>query len=375
MRFLSFLFFIILASTYSVFGQVRSEYFRSLFIDVDGTAGLMSERLKTTPISNNYLDPLSNAYQGKLKFTKGYSLGYNANVGYYIDKKRTFGIEAGFYYYAQQGKLGMDSFHVEFKSYTPAGDVFRQVISTDHSISESIQLKSMSIPLMLMYKRVINDNLFLTASAGVLYNLNAKTTYNTNANFDYEGIFKSEGNVPVYDNSVVPDSTDLLITKSAYNAFLVKNKGNGNLLPLNEYFKFQDSTGVAKGVVGLNEKPSKPTGTAKFQTGSLGYTAEIAANYRLMKNVYLRGGVYYTAQSFKNSSNNNSLPLTSSKVQGGKAGQDLGVNYNSLLNEVSSLNGSNYGITIGVRVYINKTAWKYMEPNMDRITPEGPKAK
>jgi len=52
------------------------------------------------------------------------------------------------------------------------------------------------------------------------------------------------------------------------------------------------------------------------------------------------------------------------------------VNYNSLLNEVQTLSSSNYGITIGVRVYINKSAWTHLDPDaMSRITPEGPKAK
>ena len=364
MRILSFISFIILAGTYSLYGQVRSEYFRSLYVDVDGTVGLMHEGLKSIPFSTNYLNAINNSYQGQLKFKKGFSDGCNVNVGYYIDKKRTFGIGTGISYYSQSGKLSMDSFHVEFKSTDYNGGTFRQVISTDHPISESIQIKSTSIPILLLYKRALNDDIFISVAAGVVYNFNLKTSYNSNANFDYEAIYKFEGNMPVYDNALVPDSVDLLVTKKAY---LAKNK-NGDV---NEYFKFQDSIGKS---VGLNERPNKNTGTIKYQTGSLGYTAQVAANYRLMKNIYLTGGVYYTAQSFKNSSTNSSLRLTDTKIKG-TPGQDLGVNYNSLLNEVQTLNGSNYGIMIGVRVYLNRTAWKYMEPDMDRITPEGPKAK
>ena len=372
MRILSFISFILLAGTCSVFGQVRDEYFRSLFVDVDGNLGLLSEHMKSIPFSTNYTDALSNSYQGKLKFTKGYSTGASAIVGYYVDKKRTFGISAGINYYAQYGKLGMDSFHVEFQSTNVSNGTFRQVISTDHPISESIQLKSTSIPIMLLYKRPINMNLFVTASAGIVYNLNVKTNYNTNANFDYEAIYKFEGNIPVYDNSIIPGSGDDIITKAWYDAYLAKHP---NALPLNEYFQSRNDSGYAKGSVGLNEKANKSTGTVKYQTGSLGYTAQVAAHYRLMKNVYLSGGLYYTAQSFKNTSNNNSLTLTSQKVQS-KTGQDLGVNYNSLLNEVQTLSGSNYGIMIGVRVYINKAAWTNSDPDaMQRVTPEGPRAK
>jgi len=376
MRFLSFMSFLLLAGTYSVSGQVRDEYFRSLFVDVMGSAGLMSDNIKTIPLSTNYLDALSNSYQGKLKFTKGLSAGGNADVGYYFNKKRTIGIATGVNYYSQYGKLGMDSFHVEFKASNPNdpnGGAYRQVISTDHAISESIQFKNTSIPIMLLYKYVISKDLFLTAGAGAVYNVNVATTYNTNANFDYEAIYEFEGiNNPVYDNSIVPNSGDVLITKAWYEAYLAKHP---NSPTLNDYFQSANDSGFAKGSVGLNEKVNKNTGSVNFKTGSWGYTAQVAANYRLAKNVYIQGGIYYTGQSFKNSTSNNSLTLTSQKIQS-KTGQDLGVNYNSLLNEVQTLSSSNYGITIGVRVYINKSAWTHLDPDaMSRITPEGPKAK
>ena len=376
MRFLSFITFIILASTCSVSGQVRDEYFRSLFVDVDGTGGIMSEQMKSIPFSTNYLDALSNSYQGKLKFTKGFSTGGNAHIGYYFDKKRRFGLETGVNYYAQYGKLGMDSFHVEFKATNPNdpnGGAYRQLISTDHAITESIQFKSTNIPLLLCYKLPINKDLFLTVNAGVVYNLNVKTTYSTNANFDYEAIYEFEGaNNPVYDNSLIPNSGDVLITKAWYDAYIASHP---NSPTLNEYFASANDSGFAKGTVGLNEKVVKQTGNVNFKTGSLGYTAQVAANYRLMKNIYLTGGLYYTAQSFKNTSNNNALTLTSELITN-KSGQTVGVNYNSLLNEVQTLNSSNYGVTIGVRVYINKSAWTHLDPDaMSRITPEGPRAK
>ncbi len=372
MRIFSLLSLIILASFYSATGQVRSEYFRSLYIDIDGNAGLMSERIKTSPFSTNYTEAINNAYQGKLKFKQGMSVGYEAHLGYYFDKKRRFGVSSGINTYLQFGRLGMDSFHVEFKKATQAGDgYFRQIISTNHAISERITMRTTSIPLLLNYKYMYNDNLFFTVAAGIVYNIKASSTYKTNANFDYEALYQFEGNTPVYDNSLIPDSSDFPVTKAGYNAFLKKYPNSPDL---NQFFRFQDSVGVAKGSVGLNESPAKNNGMVKYSTGSLGYTAEIAANYRLMKNIYLRGGVYFTYQSFKNPTNNSSARLTDAKIQG-PGGKDLGVTYNSLLSEVNSLNSMNYGITIGVRVYLNKTAWKYMEPDMDRVTPEGPRAK
>ncbi len=373
MRILSILSFMILAGTYSAVGQVRGEYFRSLFIDVNANAGLMSEKINAIPFSTNYPEAIRNAYQSSLKFTKAYSLGYNVAVGYYFDKKRRFGVSSGVNYYSQYGRLGMDSFHVEFKKATVSEDgYFRQIISTNHKISEFIQMKSLSIPLSVLYKYAYNDDLTISVSAGILYNLSAKSNYNTDANFDYEALYQlSPSNAPLYDSALVPSSTDYLVTRAGYNAFLEKHPGEKSL---KAFFKFEDSIGVARGSVGLNESPAQKRGNIGFKSGSLGYTGEIAANYRLMKNIYLRGGVYYTYQSFKNTMGNNNQVLTDAKIQG-KPGQDLGVNYNSLLSEVRKIGGSNYGISIGIRVYLNRTAWKYMEPSSDRITPEGPKAK
>jgi len=373
MRIISVLSLVILAGTYSATGQVRREYFRSLYIDVNGNAGLMSEKINAIPFSTNYPEAIRNTYQGALTFKKAYSLGYNVAVGYYFDKKRHFGVSTGVNWYSQYGRLGMDSFHVEFKKPTQNEDgYFRQIISTNHKISEFIQMKSLSIPLSLLYKFAYNDDLTISISAGILYNLSAKSSYHTDANFDYEALYQlSPTNAPLYDSNLVPSSTDFLVTRAGYNDFLEKHPGEKSL---KEFFKFEDSVGVARGSVGLNESPAHKRGNVGFKSGSLGYTGEVAANYRLMKNIYLRGGFYYTYQSFKNTMGNNAQVLTDSKIQG-KHGQDLGVNYNSLLSQVGKIGGHNYGITIGIRVYLNRTAWKYMEPTMDRITPEGPKAK
>ena len=306
----------------------------------------MSNKITAIPFSNNYNNVISkDSYQGKLKFTNGFSTGYDVKVGYYFNSKRTFGVEGGFSYYAQQSNLGMDSFHVEFEAKDVRSNVYRQVISTDHKITETVKLQSMNIPLELTYKYVYTEDLFFT------------TNYKTDANFDYEAIYMFEGtNTPVYDNSPVPNSTDYLITKS----YAVAHKYDAA-----SWIQTKHDSGLYN--VGLNEKVNKNSGSVKYQTGTLGYTAEIAANYRLMKNVYARGGIYYTAQSFKNSSANSSSRLTDTKITSAP-GQDLGVNYNSLLNEVQKVSSSNYGITIGIRVYINKTAWKYQENDMDRIT-------
>jgi hypothetical protein len=349
----------IAASTYSAFGQVRSEYFRSLFIDLEGNAGHMNQQIKTIPFSTNYEDAIAaNTAQGTIKFKDGWSKGFNARIGYYFGKNRTWGIGSGFTYYKQEGVLNLDTFHVEFRSQDYLGQDFRQVISTRKPIKESIVTTSINIPVLIHYKKAFNDNLCLTVDAGILYNLKAQNTFSSDARFDYEAIYKFEGSVPVYDHSAVPDTTSYLITRQGY---LDKNP-NGNV---NTFFKEKDSIGYS---VALNQKGIASSTTASYKKGSIGYTLDVAAIYKVWRNIYVRGGVYYAGQNFTNTSSSNSLRLTESKIKDAN-GKTTGVNYNSLLNQVQSNFVHNYGITLGLRVYINRSAWKYQENDMNKVTP------
>jgi hypothetical protein len=211
---------------------------------------------------------------------------------------------------------------------------------------------------LLRYKKDFNEKFALTVDAGILYNINVKNSYNTDAQFNYEAIYKFEGNYPIYDNSPIPDPSSLLITKAEY----LKDNPGGDVI---NYFRFHDSIGKS---VGLNLKADQKTGSVKYKSGSLGYTGEIAINYMVVRNICLRAGAYYTAQSFTNTSNNNALRLTDKKVKDA-AGNTTGANYNSMLNEVQTVTSSNFGLLFGVRVYFNKMAWKAPENNMNKVTP------
>jgi hypothetical protein len=210
---------------------------------------------------------------------------------------------------------------------------------------------------LLRYKKDFNDKLALTVDAGILYNINVRNTYNTDARFNYEGIYKFEGPYPIYDNSPIPDSSSLLITKAAYLDKFPK----GDVV---RFFNFHDSIGKS---VGLNLAADKKGGDVKYKSGSLGYTAEVAVNYMVVRNICLRAGVYYTAQSFTNTSNNNALRLTDTKIK--DAAGNSTVNYNSMLNEMQTAKSSNYGIVLGVRIYFNKMAWKAPIDDVNRVTP------
>lgn len=356
-RILSLGAFLLLANAYSSFGQVRSEYFRSLSVDLEANGGIMTQKIKAIPFSTNYQDAL-NTTQSEIKFSSGSSRGANFRLGYYFDKRRKFGVGIGLDYYKQQGNLQMDTFHVEFRSKDDAGGTFRQSISTTRSIKETMTASTLNMPILLRYKKDFNENLALTIDAGILYNISVKNTYSSDAGFDYEAIYKFEGATPIYDNSPVPSGSDELITKQYYTTRHPE-------LDVVEYFRFQDSIGRR---VGLNLQPTQKTGNVKYKSGTLGYTGEVAINYMVVRNVCIRVGAYYFANSFKNTSNNNSLNLTDNTVKDA-SGKTVGVNYNSLLNEVQTAKTNNFGLMIGMRVYFNKMAWKAPENDMNKITP------
>lgn len=340
----------------SVMGQVRSEYFRSLSADLTVNGGLLNQKITAIPFSVNYPDAL-NAVQSEIKFTGGQSRGYDFRLGYYFNRKRSLGVGVGFNYYQQTGTLQLDTFHIEFRSQDATYATFRQVISTARGIKETIVSKSMNVPILLRYKKDFNDKLSLTVDAGIMYNINVKNTYETDARFNYEAIYKFEGNMPIYDNSPVPDSTSLLITRAAYTSKYPKGD-------VKAFFAHHDSIGKS---VGLNLAANKKSGSVAYKSGSLGYTAEVAVNYMVVRNICLRGGVYYTQQSFTNTSNNNALRLTDTKIKDANGVNT--VNYNSMLNEVQSTTGHNYGIVLGARIYFNRMAWKAPTDDVNRVTP------
>jgi len=344
-------------STQSVFAQVRSEYFRSLSADLQANGGILTQKITAIPFSINYPDAL-NATQSEIKFSSGQSMGYDFRLGYYFNRKRSLGVGVGINYYQQKGTLALDTFHIEFRSSDALYPVFRQVISTTRGIKETIVSKSLNVPILLRYKKDFSDKLALTVDAGIVYNIKVQNSYETDARFDYEAIYKFEGNTPVYDNSPVPDASSYPVTKANY----LSHFPNGDVV---RYFQVQsDSVGQS---VGLNLAPNRKSGDVKYKSGSLGYTGEVAINYMVVRNICLRAGVYYTAQSFTNTANNNAQPLTDTKYKDA-AGVST-VNYNSMLNEMQTAKSSNYGMVLGVRVYFNRMAWKVPADDVNRVTP------
>jgi hypothetical protein len=324
--------------------QVRCEaYMPSFFVDVDANVGVLMQKASGGVNTANY-PSLVTATSGKLSFTNGLYTSADVQFGYYIDRNRSFGIGTGIVVSQSSGTLGLDTFHAEFKAYDYKGNVFRQIVSTDHPIAETENRTSISIPILLRYKKDINPKTLFTVDAGLLYNIQSQDKWSTNANFDYEAIyhFINNGSATTYESSLVPGNEDLIWTKTA----VVKQNPGVNL---NNFFATRNAALYS---IGLNENVNKKSGTLKPVTGSLGYTAAAAFNFKIGKKIYFRLGAYYLTQTFNNTSQANNSVLTS-KIIRNVAGQDVGVDYSSLMAGTKSVQTSSYGITLGFKIYLS----------------------
>ena len=355
MRIFLLLIWLIVVNVFVIQGQVRCEAYMPAFsIDVDANAGLINEHAKLVPISMNYPNTVNSNF-GNVKVNTATSTSLDMRFCYSSDPERKFGIAIGFVYNKQVSNLNLDSFHVEFSSTDFKGNIFRQLITAVNPISETINMYSIKIPLLLSYRKDFSVQnmydptklyLFLTVDAGVVYNLQLQNTWRTNANFNYEAIydFTGSGNNSgsVYDNNPIPNGNDLIITQNQF----IKNNPTGNV---NTYFSTKNAAGLS---VGLNEKVKNNTGNFMLANGTLGYTVDAAMNFKISKKIFFKLGAYYLAETFSNTAQNNTTPLTT-KIIRNASGQDVGVDYNSLMNSVNAIKSNNYGITFGLKFFIS----------------------
>lgn len=307
-------------------------------LDLNLTGGTLSQRFTSGDPASYYLNAV-NSTIGDLKFRKGSSIGFDAQVAYFFDKARNWGIGTGLWYMSQHGTVTMDKFHVEYQSNDYAGNVFRQVITANNAINEKLRISNFNIPLLLKYKNRFSKSIGFTADAGLMFNLNARNSFTSDATFDYEAIYKftgSQGAVKtVYDNSAVPGASDLLITR----------KYQSTIQPdVRAYFEQLRKQGNN---VGLNMAPSSNTGKSSYKGGSVGILLRPAVSFYLSDNIALNVGAYYLYQRF---SNNGSAGMITDKIG----------TYNSVLGNVSKVSASSLGISAGVRIYLSKARKPYV---------------
>lgn len=302
-------------------------------IDVNGMGGYLMQDYTTPNTTGNYLNAV-NSTTGKMDFSNGYSVGGDAQVGFFWGKKRHFGIGTGINYMYQSGNAGLKDYHVEYEATDYAGNIYRQVISSNYKSSDNLAITNINIPLVLKYRKRFSKHWGFTADAGALFNVEMKNDYTSHGSFNYEAIYKfaPDGVHTVYDNAATPASTDYFITKAEF----FKNNPDGNAQAYFDKLRAQGNN------VGLNVTPSNNSGSVSYKTGSVGLILRPAVNLFLSDHVALNFGVYYVYQTFKNDA------VANYRVTG-NVGE-----YNPTLKNVSSVASNNIGLNLGVRFMFGK---------------------
>jgi hypothetical protein len=302
------------------------------FAGGDFKTGQYSEKFNSASLTSAYSGVI-NPYGGNISFKGSQAMAFNAEGGYYFNHNRNIGIGAGIFYSSQKGTASADSFHVEYMNFDYKGHVFRQLLSSEGGVNESVKSSNISIPLFLRYKKGIMTDMFISIDGGILFNMMMQNKYNGSAAFDYEAIYKIEGSgtnlTYLYDNSPYPGETDWLVTKAQF----LKNNPNGDF---QAYFNSLQKTGFN---VGLGDTSGK-SGKIKFTHKSIGFTLQAALNYKLRDNIYGKAGFYLQEQAFSNPSSGSPAPIT------GQPGD-----YNSLLNYPKTIEIWNYGFLFGINFY------------------------
>lgn len=230
-----------------------------------------------------YLNAL-NANMSEIDASSGINYGADLNFGYFFGPKKNFGLGTGLQFVSQSYNLNMDKFAIEYQSTDNFGSTFRQGLRANGGVEEKLVARSLGLPVLLLYKKQLNERWGLNLDLGVVFNLWSKTTYTSESNFDYEAIYAFDGNGnPIYDANPVPDPNDWLITKAHYEK--VNNDGN-----VNNYFEGLHQQGYN---VGLGVNPDKKEGDVKDYVIQTSFFIQPGVSYRIKPNLALHGQIAY----------------------------------------------------------------------------------
>jgi outer membrane protein OmpA-like peptidoglycan-associated protein len=304
-------------------------------VDLNLLGGFASQKYTTANSAANYPGGL-NVNTGQLTYDHGQSFGADAQIGYFLGKKRHFGLGAGIMYMEQHGDAILKNYGVEFQSTDGNGATFRQVVR-GNDIKEEIISKSVNVPIVLKYKTRFSKHWGFTADAGAVINVRTMNSYKAKGNFDYEAIYQFQptgdgGTTSVYDNSPVPSQSDWFITKAEF----LRNNPNGNL---QDYFATKRSLGYR---VGTAMNPTNIKGDNPNTLASVGLLLQPSINYYLSDHVALNLGVYYMFQPYE------------TKAQTGYRLTDGVGNYTSVINNVTASTNHDYGANLGVRFFFGR---------------------
>lgn len=328
------------------FGQVEKGALKNAqtppwYVGLGVFGGSQTGKLDQNVWSQYYLNAL-NTNISNLEQKKGSHIGFNASFGYYFGKKRMIGLGTGFQFLQSQYELGLETFAVEFQSVDEQGQTFRQIIRSNNPIQEQIKQSTMGIPVMLLFKKELNQHWGINLDAGMVFNFSSKGTFSAeNANFDYEAIYKLDNNgVPMYDNSSIPDPNSWLITAEHYNR--VHPTGD-----VNAYFDNLQNQGFN---VGLGVSPTTTDGDLSKLKVNASWMIRPSVSYKLNSNValHLNLMLQQVKTTFKNSGNHQMT-------------NQLGT-YSSMTNSLKSNTQLFYNVGLGMRYYFGEKKEKTPPP-------------
>ncbi len=303
---------------------------------------------------NNWNQAYTNALNASisnLDQTGASHLGLNLSLGYYFDKNRNFGLGTGLQYLSTKTQYSLEKFGIEYQSTDNFGSTFRQGLRANAPIEEQIKQTLIGLPVMLMYKKQLNNKWGLNLDAGVVFNLSQKATFSAEeTKFDYEAIYSFDANGnPVYDNSPTPNPNDWLITKAHYEK--VNSDGNVNV-----YFEDLYNKGYN---VGLGVKPNSTEGDVKNTSISMSWFIRPSVSYRIKPNLALHANLVY--QQVKTTFEQDaSYRITNKRGE-----------YNSMSNGLKSNSQGLLQFGLGIRYYFGKEkAEKPLPPPPPPAAPE-----
>ena len=303
-------------------------------IDINVLGGMANQNFSTANTLMNNLNAV-NANVSSLKFRDGYSYGADAQLGFFFGPKRHWGIGTGLMFMKERGHAAMENYSIAYQATDGAGNIYRQQV-TGHDIKEDMIATNFNVPVVLKYKNRFSKHWGFTADAGALINLEMKNSYTTHANFDYEAIYKFERVegvlTSVYDNATTPSVNDWLITKAEF----LRNNPNGDY---QAYANIKRSLGYS---VGEAMPPTSKTGSTSYKQASIGLLLQPSFNYFLSDKMALNFGLYYMVKPFSNNAQSD-YRLTSG----------IG-SYNSLMSNVKTSTNQDYGINIGLRIFMGR---------------------
>lgn len=326
-------------------------YAQKYVVDVNLPVGMLLQSPTSSINANNYLNVATSKISG-LEMSAGASYGIDAEFGYFIGKRRKFGIGTGIWMSKQKNTATMNNFSVDYQSFDRVNNngvtnnTFRQrVYSTQDAASpgsfkETLDITCINIPLVLKYKKRFSTRIGFTMDAGILYNLQMQNKWSSDAKFNYEAIYAynvtgPDDYVVYYDNNPTPLSTDVLHTYD----FIKKNNSIGTIASV------FDSLRQGGRNVGLGIKPDQNSGTVSFKSGSIGFIIRPQVNVRLRDRIHLNLGAFFTYQTFNNNNDAGYKVIEANSAF-------TSFKYSSLLNSVSSVTNTTMGINIGVRYFI-----------------------